>query len=61
MTESGNAYQVVLRQDAAGRSQLVWHTLEAGRQVEYTREPSRSAWRRLAVRLLSLLPIEDEL
>lgn len=61
MTESGNAYQVVLRQDAAGKSQLVWHTLEDGRQVEYTREPSRRAWRRLAVRFLSLLPIEDEL
>jgi putative cardiolipin synthase len=61
MTESANAYQVLLRQDAAGRPQLVWRTREADRPVEYTREPSRNLWRRLAVRLLSLLPIEDEL
>jgi hypothetical protein len=29
--------------------------------VEYTREPARSSWQRLKVKLLSLLPLGGEL
>ena len=61
MTQVGNAYQVLLRPDPGGGARLVWRTQEGGLPVEYTREPSRSVWRRMAVRLLSLLPIEHEL
>lgn len=48
--------------DAPGKSpRLVWRTEVEGRMVEYTREPARSAWQRLKVRLLALLPLDREL
>jgi cardiolipin synthase C len=47
---------------AAGKSgRLVWRTEEGGRMVEYTREPARSAWQRLKVKLFALLPLDREL
>jgi putative cardiolipin synthase len=61
MTESSNAYQLVLKEGAGGNSQLIWRTREEGQIVEYTREPSRSRWRRFEVGLLSLLPLDREL
>jgi hypothetical protein len=39
----------------------VWHTQEDGKAVEYVREPARSRWQRLEVKLLSLLPLGGEL
>lgn len=57
-----NSYALALRPGGAGSSpHLVWHTLEEGKAVEYKREPARSAWQRLKVKLLSLLPISGEL
>jgi putative cardiolipin synthase len=48
--------------DARGKSsRLVWRTEEDGRMVEYTREPARSGWQRLKVKLLALLPLDREL
>jgi putative cardiolipin synthase len=47
---------------ASGKSvRLVWRTEVDGRMVEYTKEPARSAWQRLKVRLLALLPLDREL
>jgi putative cardiolipin synthase len=40
---------------------LVWRTAEGGQLVEYTREPARSGWQRLKVKLLSILPLDREL
>ena len=42
-------------------SHLVWRTEEDGRIVELTREPARSGWQRLKVKLLALLPLDREL
>jgi putative cardiolipin synthase len=61
MTDSSNAYQVVLKEGAAGTPQLIWRTREKGQIVEYTREPSKSKWRRFEVGFLSLLPLDHEL
>ena len=62
MTKPENAYALALRQGANGGSeQLVWQTLEQGQPVVYTREPARSAWQRLKIRILSLLPLDREL
>ncbi len=62
MAQPENAYQLLLRPPAAGGTpQLVWRTRENGELVEYRREPARSDWQRLAVRLLSLLPLDKEL
>ena len=61
MTQPANAYLLALRPQAHGQPQLVWRTQEAGKDVEYVREPSRGPWRRIAVRLLRLLPLENEL
>jgi putative cardiolipin synthase len=53
---------LLLRPPAVGGApQLVWQTRENGELVEYRREPARSDWQRLAVRLLSLLPLDKEL
>jgi len=46
---------------ASGKSRLVWRTEKDGRMVEYAREPARSGWQRLKVKLLALLPIDREL
>ena len=42
-------------------SRLVWRTVEGGHDVEYTREPARSGWQRVEVKLLTVLPLENEL
>jgi putative cardiolipin synthase len=42
-------------------SRLVWRTEKDGRMVEYTREPARSGWQRLKVKLLAILPLDREL
>jgi putative cardiolipin synthase len=62
MAQPENSYALALRPGSAGSSQrLVWHTQEHGKAVEYTREPARSTWQRLKVKLLALLPIAGEL
>jgi hypothetical protein len=38
-----------------------WDTEEEGKPYEYVREPARSGWQRLKVKLLSLLPLAREL
>lgn len=40
---------------------LVWRTKENGENVERTREPARSGWQRVEVKLLTVLPLEREL
>jgi putative cardiolipin synthase len=62
MAQPENSYVLELRPSSAGRRpHLVWHTEENGKAVEYVREPARSAWQRLEVKLLSLLPLAREL
>ncbi len=62
MTEPQNSYVLALRAPHSGAAPtLVWQTREAGRMVEYWDEPARHPWHRLAVRVLSWLPIGSEL
>jgi putative cardiolipin synthase len=65
MVRPENSYSVRLRpvgQGAvSGSGRLVWDTMEDGKPVLYDKEPSRSAWQRFKVGLLSLLPLESEL
>jgi putative cardiolipin synthase len=62
MTQPESAYTVALQSPAAGGSPvLTWSTVEQGKPVTYTKEPSRSGWQRLEVDTLSLLPIDHEL
>ena len=57
-----NSYVLALRRENPGdRPYLVWQTQEGGTAVEYTREPARSEWQSLKVKLMSLLPLEREL
>lgn len=55
--EARNAYRLEL--DKAGH--IVWVTEEKGKKRVYTSEPKVTAWDRLKVDLLQLLPLEDQL
>ena len=62
MTQPQSSYSVTLQQaDPRANPRLNWSTVEAGHPVSYSVEPARSAWQRLKVRLLSLLPLDREL
>jgi cardiolipin synthase C len=62
MTQPESAYEVTLQpSDSRGSPGLVWSTVEQGRPVSYSTEPSRNSWQRLEVRTLSLLPVDHEL
>jgi hypothetical protein len=43
------------------QTQLVWHTRENGKPVDYDREPARSAWQRAKAKILAWLPLDREL
>ncbi len=61
MVQPQNSYALSLRPDLAGHaSQLSWHSEEDGKVVDYSREPARSGWQRLKVRLMSWLPLASE-
>ena len=53
-----NAYRLVLTEDASGPSRLEWVTREQDREARYGKEPETGFWRRFAVKLIGLLPIE---
>ena len=62
MTQPANSYKVALRPGDSGRAPaLVWHTLEGGKAVDYEIEPARTDSQRSRVKLLSLLPLDNEL
>jgi putative cardiolipin synthase len=61
MTQPANSYVVAFQSPDSANSPLIWRTQENGKMVEYRREPSRSAWRRVKVAFLSVLPLDKEL
>ena len=62
MTQPASAYAVTLQStDPKDAPKLLWSTVDQGKPVTYTTEPSRNAWQRLEVRTLALLPIDREL
>ena len=62
LTQLQNAYTVTMSDSGKGRRPaLLWTSEEDGVVVKSTREPARSAWQRLKVTLLSLLPLDTEL
>jgi putative cardiolipin synthase len=61
MTQPASAYAVALQSPNSEKSPLIWRTEENGKAVQYTKEPSRSVWRRIEVDLLSALPLDKEL
>ncbi|MGC1816394.1 MAG: phospholipase D family protein [Casimicrobiaceae bacterium] len=57
-----NSYALGLRKDPMGGApELIWRTREDGMNVDYESEPARSAWQRMQVEFLSLLPLDKEL
>ena len=62
MAQPEASYLLALRpSEADGKPRLVWETRENSQPVEFDREPARSAWQRLEIDLLSLLPLDREL
>ena len=56
MTRPSSAYAVTLQSRNSGKQEMVWRTQENDKMIEYTREPSRSSWRRVEARILTLVP-----
>jgi putative cardiolipin synthase len=63
MTQPANAYAVMLPPPPYdnGNPNLVWHTEEDKKSVDYSVEPARNAWQRIKATFLSLLPLDREL
>lgn len=61
MTRLDSAYTVIAHPGADDHMRLSWKTREHDQVVEYDKEPARSGWQRMKVRLLSLLPLDREL
>jgi putative cardiolipin synthase len=59
MTRPSSSYAVTLQSMDSGKTRLVWRTQENDKIVEYTREPSRSQWRRVEADVLSLVPEKE--
>jgi putative cardiolipin synthase len=60
IAQPANSYVLALGDaDALGARSLVWRTLENGAPVEFHEEPAASFWKRLQVRLYSLLPLDS--
>jgi putative cardiolipin synthase len=61
MAQPSSAYAVTLQSPTSEKSPLIWRTEENGKMVQYTKEPSRSVWRRVEFAFLSPLPLDKEL
>lgn len=62
MTQPDSAYMLSLRSlGPIHATSIVWDTVENGKPIEYTKEPARSRWQRLELKLLSMLPDRGEL
>ena len=60
IAQPANSYVLALGEaDQLGGRRLVWRTLENGTPVVFHEEPAVSFWKRLQVRLLSLLPLDS--
>jgi putative cardiolipin synthase len=60
IAQPANSYLLMLEEaDVSGQRHLVWRTLEDGKPVDFHAEPAVTAWQRLEVDLLSLLPLDD--
>jgi putative cardiolipin synthase len=62
MVRPDNVYTLAWRESTPGApAHLVWDTQEDGKAVEYTKEPERSSWQRFDMKILSWLPVDQEL
>jgi putative cardiolipin synthase len=62
IAQPANSYVLEVRPENAGAPRrLIWRAEEDGKKVEYKTEPARSAWQRMQVDFMSLLPLDDEL
>lgn len=61
LVQPANSYELVLRRaDPKGPARLVWRTREGDTATESGKEPG-SAWRKIKIHLLTLLPLDSEL
>ncbi len=61
MTQPQEAYAVTLEEAPPHDPKLTWTTVVSGQTITTHKEPARSIWQRIEVRLLSLLPLDPEL
>jgi len=56
-----HAFRLELKWHNNGYQQILWHSIENGKPVIYKKEPHTGYWKRMGVRLMSLLPVESQL
>ena len=62
MVQPDNVYTLAWRESTPGvPAHIVWDTQEDGKSVEYAQEPERSSWQRFDLKILSWLPVDQEL
>ena len=55
------AFRLELEELPNGGDRIVWHGLEDGQPVTFTKEPHTGFWRRAGVNTMRLLPVESQL
>lgn len=58
---NSNIDKVAFRLELDGNERIIWHGMEDGKQITYTKDPYTGFWTRFMIRFLSLLPIESQL
>ena len=62
IAQPANSYVLVLGEiRGLGQRQLIWRTLEDGKQADFDQEPAVTFWQRLQADMLSLLPLDEML
>ena len=62
IAQPANSYVLVLGEiNGLGQRQLIWRTLEDGKQADFDQEPAVTFWQRLQADMLSLLPLDEML
>ncbi len=61
MTQPAASYSVVMSDKSPISTQMTWRTSADGVAVVYEKEPARSAWQRMRVHALALIPLDSEL
>ena len=53
------AFRLELVDDGTGHEQILWHGLESGKEITFTKEPYTGLWTRFGIGFLKIFPIDS--